>query len=264
LLGLALGLLTASRATTTATAAYLPSAADLQQAQKVDDECMADDGSACALNALQLRGKSVETPLPLPTLVAPDFTLRRVGGVIDKEADDEDEDEDDEDEDEKEKEEEEDEEKEEDDDEAPTPPRRAAKQAGWVPGVDKIPVSGCYGVNGTKCPKHETCVVKYDGTYSQCVDCRKRSFGKECQKLDDYMRYAAVHTCKRTCEDSKCYNNHWCRKPHKCVIDFGANWGQCVNCRKKAKFWTAGCGHKSATFLEAAHKVCKRQCKVEE
>mmetsp|Transcript_114395 Transcript_114395/g.330521 ORF Transcript_114395/g.330521 Transcript_114395/m.330521 type:complete len:134 (-) Transcript_114395:1042-1443(-) len=93
LLGLALGLLTASRATTTATAAYLPSAADLQQAQKVDDECMADDGSACALNALQLRGKSVETPLPLPTLVAPDFTLRRVGGVIDKEADDEDEDE---------------------------------------------------------------------------------------------------------------------------------------------------------------------------
>merc|ERR1712232_1092805 len=65
--------------------------------------------------------------------------------------------------------------------------------------VDKVPVIGCHGENGTACPHGETCIVRYDGNWSQCFSCSKATFGQECQKLDDYLRYAAVRTCKQTC-----------------------------------------------------------------
>jgi len=124
-------------------------------------------------------------------------------------------------------------------------------------------VTGCYSKDpklAVACPLGTTCVVKWDGKWSQCMDCSSTSFGHECQKLDDYMRYAAVHTCKRTCMDTKCYNNAWCLPPYQCVTDRATNWGQCVWCHSK-KFWHASCHALKPTMLHNAQHVCHRHCK---
>jgi len=206
-----------------------------------DDECQADGGEGCALSALQRARRSLRAQQQLASL-EPDFTLISDDAGDMDDAEDEDT---------------------EDEEDAVAQPILAANleaSVEWVHGVDKAPVTGCHGANGKKCPSGETCVTKFDGTFSQCVDCGKEQFGKECQKLDDYMRYAAIHTCKQTCEDSRCFNHNWCFKPHKCVVDKANNWGQCIDCRKSAKFWKYSCATKSKTFLEAAHHVCHKKC----
>lgn len=128
---------------------------------------------------------------------------------------------------------------------------------------DGTTVFGCYNKDPTlavKCPLGTTCVAKWDGTFSQCMDCGAKAFTSTCQKLDDYMRYAAMHTCKRTCMDSKCYNSAWCLPPYKCVTDRTLNWGQCVGCHSK-KFWHASCHALKPTMLKNAQATCHRHCK---
>jgi len=127
---------------------------------------------------------------------------------------------------------------------------------------DGATVTGCYNKNvslAAQCPLGTTCIVKWDGTWSQCMSCAASTFGKECQKLNDYMRYAAVHTCKRTCMNSKCYNGAWCLHPYKCVTDTALNWGQCVGCHSK-KFWHASCHALKPGMLHNAQAVCHRHC----
>jgi len=135
--------------------------------------------------------------------------------------------------------------------------------AGWVPGVDKVAVTNCHkpvAEGGNKCPTGETCVVKYDQTWSQCVDCTPEAFGNECQKLEDYMRYAAVNTCKQSCLNARCYNKDWCPSPRdRCIIDRNTKWGQCVNCRDK-KFWGFSCKGMTRSFMASATKVCRKHC----
>jgi len=139
--------------------------------------------------------------------------------------------------------------------------------AGGVPGGFPLPREGlppienCWGPNATaRCPAGYSCVVKYDGTYSQCMDCSAWSFAKSCQKLDDYMRYSAVQTCKRSCLNTKCYNSAWCKKPHKCIVDRKSNWGQCIACHSK-KFWKASCYATPKGLLRHAQHVCHKHCK---
>jgi len=130
------------------------------------------------------------------------------------------------------------------------------------PGVPKI-FSGCHDFNGTAgipCPTGLTCVLHHDKTFSQCVPCQPRRFGQVCQKLDDFMRYAAVHTCNRTCPDTKCYNKNWCIFPYRCIIDVEESWGQCIHCRSK-KFWGNSCHSMQEGLMERAEKVCHRKCR---
>jgi len=198
-----------------------------------EDECRSDaTGGACALNALQRLGARKAASAADYELFEPDFTIYPVETTV-KDIEDMDAAE-----------------------EEQMPEPQAALQ--FVPGVDKVVVKDCH--LGTACPHGETCVVKADKTYSQCVSCHRDEFPKECQKLDDYMRFAAVHTCKQTCEDTMCYNNKWCMHPHKCVFDKEMHWGQCVNCHKNDKFWKYSCSSKPKSFLEAAHHVCHKKC----
>eukprot|EP00445_Apocalathium_hangoei_P067233 CAMPEP_0204108224 /NCGR_PEP_ID=MMETSP0361-20130328/589_1 /ASSEMBLY_ACC=CAM_ASM_000343 /TAXON_ID=268821 /ORGANISM="Scrippsiella Hangoei, Strain SHTV-5" /LENGTH=278 /DNA_ID=CAMNT_0051057817 /DNA_START=52 /DNA_END=888 /DNA_ORIENTATION=- len=128
--------------------------------------------------------------------------------------------------------------------------------------VTKI-YSGCHAFNGTAgipCPMGLTCVVRYDEKWSQCVDCSVRKFGQVCQKLDDYMRYAAVHSCGLTCPDTKCYNQNWCVAPYRCIIDPEEVWGQCVSCRSK-KFWGNSCHSLGEGMIDRAEKLCHRKCR---
>mmetsp|Transcript_113682 Transcript_113682/g.361188 ORF Transcript_113682/g.361188 Transcript_113682/m.361188 type:complete len:240 (-) Transcript_113682:92-811(-) len=123
--------------------------------------------------------------------------------------------------------------------------------------------SGCHAFNGTAgipCPMGLTCVVRYDEKWSQCVDCSVRKFGQVCQKLDDYMRYAAVHSCGLTCPDTKCYNQNWCVAPYRCIIDPEEVWGQCVSCRSK-KFWGNSCHSLGEGMIDRAEKLCHRKCR---
>mmetsp|Transcript_131896 Transcript_131896/g.333269 ORF Transcript_131896/g.333269 Transcript_131896/m.333269 type:complete len:273 (+) Transcript_131896:110-928(+) len=124
---------------------------------------------------------------------------------------------------------------------------------------DKTTVTMCHGPNGRPCPHGKTCIVKWDGTFSQCMDCSAKHFAKSCQKMDDYMRYAAIHTCKRTCLDTKCYNDYWCLKPHVCVTDAESNWGQCASCKSK-KFWHNSCWSLDANLKRRAQTRCHRHC----
>mmetsp|Transcript_166506 Transcript_166506/g.528993 ORF Transcript_166506/g.528993 Transcript_166506/m.528993 type:complete len:114 (-) Transcript_166506:88-429(-) len=100
----------------------------------------------------------------------------------------------------------------------------------------------------------------YDEKWSQCVDCSVRKFGQVCQKLDDYMRYAAVHSCGLTCPDTKCYNQNWCVAPYRCIIDPEEVWGQCVSCRSK-KFWGNSCHSLGEGMIDRAEKLCHRKCR---
>mmetsp|Transcript_94922 Transcript_94922/g.273237 ORF Transcript_94922/g.273237 Transcript_94922/m.273237 type:complete len:246 (+) Transcript_94922:102-839(+) len=202
---------------------------------EADDECAGLGAEACAVSALQRKGAMLSVR-QASSSQAPDFTFRS------PEVEDE-------------------------DVEVPEVTPQGAEalaqyervDANWVEGVDKIAVTNCTGDGGNKCPDGETCVVKYDGTWSQCVDCSAEAFGRECQKLNDYMRYAAVHTCKRTCMDVKCYNQDWCLSPYKCIVDRTANWGQCVGCHD-TKFWNYSCKKMTEEFLDAARKVCHKRC----
>jgi len=126
--------------------------------------------------------------------------------------------------------------------------------------VDKVPILGCHGENGTACPEGETCIARDDGNWSQCFSCSKATFGQECQKLDDYLRYAAVQTCKQTCVDTKCYNHQWCFKPYRCIVDKEAQWGQCINCHSK-KFWSASCFASPPGLRMIASRTCHRRCR---
>jgi len=139
--------------------------------------------------------------------------------------------------------------------------------AGGAPGGFPLPreglppITGCWGPNATAtCPAGYSCVVKYDGTFSQCMDCSAWSFAKSCQKLDDYMRYSAVQTCKRSCLNTKCYNSAWCKRPHKCIKDPKSNWGQCIACKSK-KFWKASCYAVPRGLLRRAQHKCHKHCK---
>jgi len=145
-----------------------------------------------------------------------------------------------------------------DDDEDSAEEAEEAALLGLTP-VDKVPVTGCHGENGTACPEGETCIVKHDGTWSQCFSCSKSTFGQECQKLDDYMRYAAVRTCKRTCLDQRCYNKRWCFKPYRCIVDKEEQWGQCISCHSK-KFWKNSCFALKDGLRKKASRTCHRKC----
>jgi len=129
--------------------------------------------------------------------------------------------------------------------------------------VDKVPITGCH--NGTSCPQGESCIVSYNGTWSQCFSCSKATFGQECQKLDDVLRYAAVRTCKQTCLDTGgrtagCFNKNWCFKPYRCIVDREAHWGQCISCHSK-KFWENYCYKAPEGLRKIASRTCHRRCR---
>jgi hypothetical protein len=52
------------------------------------------------------------------------------------------------------------------------------------------------------CPTHRTCVTQEDGYYSQCVDCRSRTFHKECVYWGAELLKAAEAACELRCADT--------------------------------------------------------------
>mmetsp|Transcript_93379 Transcript_93379/g.261177 ORF Transcript_93379/g.261177 Transcript_93379/m.261177 type:complete len:251 (+) Transcript_93379:93-845(+) len=223
---------------------------------EVDDECLAtDDAEACALNAMQRRGflkREAQDPVRAPDMsvstdngeAMEDESSAELESPDDEYLPDDDAD------------------SVQDETGAEAMLQKAARaKATWVEGVDKVAVTNCHVEGGNACPHGETCVVKHDSTWSQCVNCHKVEFGRECQKLGDNMRWAAIHTCKRSCLDSQCYNKQWCLKPYRCILTGDKTWGQCISCHSK-KFWQHSCHSMKADLLEQAEATCHKKCKV--
>mmetsp|Transcript_2585 Transcript_2585/g.7445 ORF Transcript_2585/g.7445 Transcript_2585/m.7445 type:complete len:248 (-) Transcript_2585:98-841(-) len=236
--------------TVAAGAPPVDSAAAHAEALRGDDECLVAGAGAeeCALNAMQRRGFLTREAEALAG--APDFARTQDDGDdMDDEASAEFEDPDDE-------------YLPDDQPKAASLSQQMARANGtWVEGVDKVAVTNCHVEGGNTCPHGETCVVKHDKTWSQCVNCHKVEFGRECQKMNDVMRWAAIHTCKRSCLDTQCYNKQWCLKPYRCVLDSKREWGQCISCHSK-KFWHHSCHSMKADLLEQAEQICHKKCKV--
>lgn len=110
----------------------------------------------------------------------------------------------------------------------------------------------------TSCATGFKCVPKADGTWSQCVDCTKENFERDCVKWDDGLRYAAVRTCSMTCPDSRCYNQTWCPSGgYKCAIDTRlVAWGQCVLCNPY--YFLYKCGSWNPKYRKVAGTYCQK------
>mmetsp|Transcript_69667 Transcript_69667/g.203907 ORF Transcript_69667/g.203907 Transcript_69667/m.203907 type:complete len:273 (+) Transcript_69667:59-877(+) len=120
----------------------------------------------------------------------------------------------------------------------------------------KPTISGCNETASGRCPGHLKCARTADDSWSQCMDCSKRHFYKDCQKLDHDFRLAAIRTCKRSCLDSQCFGPQWCHRPYKCVGD--SKWAQCVRC--DAKTFRYHCQHWDRRFKHRAERHCRRHC----
>mmetsp|Transcript_33697 Transcript_33697/g.76374 ORF Transcript_33697/g.76374 Transcript_33697/m.76374 type:complete len:271 (+) Transcript_33697:54-866(+) len=117
---------------------------------------------------------------------------------------------------------------------------------------------GCAGESGVKCQEGLTCVEKEDGTWSQCVDCSRRRFPKDCQKLNDGLRLPAVKACRQSCLNTQCHSKDWCLKPYNCIGN--STWAQCVNCKSKKTFHYF-CRHWNPDFRHIVQKQCGRKCR---
>lgn len=216
---------------------------EMSRAFEVDNECASSRSGGCALNALQLKRGSFDSVISTSDEAmhpSDDTMFEYDDDVAVMEAEDI---------------------LDELDEENATlePEESQDMDASKATPKDKVPVTGCHGANGTVCPKGEKCIVNNVGTWSQCVGCSKVTFPRECQKLDDQMRYAAVRMCKQSCLDQKCYNSKWCYKPYRCIVDREEMWGQCISCHSK-KFWKNSCLALKKGLLHKAQKVCRRKC----
>uniref|UniRef100_A0A7S1S8W6 Uncharacterized protein n=1 Tax=Alexandrium catenella TaxID=2925 RepID=A0A7S1S8W6_ALECA len=107
------------------------------------------------------------------------------------------------------------------------------------------------------CKAPSKCATTADGSWSQCVDCSRR-FYKDCQSFKDDVRLAAIKTCRRTCQGTMCRGPEWCRHPYKCAGNL--EWSQCINCHSRKTF-TYSCLSWKPAFREEVEKVCHHECK---
>jgi len=112
------------------------------------------------------------------------------------------------------------------------------------------------------CPSDRVCVTQADGYWSQCVDCKKKTFQSECSTWSKDLRRAAEHECETTCKkdlaSEKSHCKPACHKAETCATQDDGFYSQCIDCSSD-KFFEQ-CPYWKGEFLDAAEKACKLDC----
>jgi len=108
------------------------------------------------------------------------------------------------------------------------------------------------------CSAGWTCVPKADNSWAQCVPQNGKLFRRMCVHWNDAFRLSAIKAIGLNCPNSRCYSHEWCLHGHKCAMNKGDGWGQCISCKKKS--FQTNCYSWTSDFAEQAERVCGHEC----
>jgi len=135
------------------------------------------------------------------------------------------------------------------------------------PSTDHPWITGCHNTTGQQCPGRLVCVTKPDDTWSQCVDCSRQGFLKDCIMMNEEMRDIATEVCGRSCPFttprptiSGCNATASGRCPGRlrCAATADGSWSQCVDCSQRHFY--KDCQKLDRDMRFAAILTCKKTC----